>query len=37
MTPISAVSPIVIIVYSLFKGRPKKFIMVRKWNGIMDA
>ncbi len=37
LTPITALSPLMIITYSLLKGRPKKFLMVRKWNRIMDA
>jgi hypothetical protein len=37
LTPVTALSPLMIITYSLLKGRPKKFLMVRKWNRIMDA
>ena len=35
LTPFSAVAPFFVISYSLMRGRPKKFIMIRKHNAAM--
>ncbi len=35
MTPLTAMTPIFVIVYSVWKGRPTKFIMIKKSNAAM--
>lgn len=35
MTPVTALVPIVVITYSLIRGRPKRFIMITKSNDVM--
>ena len=36
MTPITALVPIVVIVSSLMRGRPKRFVMITKSNSVME-
>lgn len=36
LTPVTALTPIFVITYSIFKGRPTKFIMIRKSNAAMN-
>lgn len=36
LTPVTAIAPILVISYSILKGRPKKFIMIKKFNEVMN-
>jgi hypothetical protein len=36
MTPITAFAPMFIITYSVFRGRPKRFVMIKKHNAFTD-
>ncbi|MFJ5963025.1 glycosyltransferase family 2 protein [Pseudarthrobacter oxydans] len=36
LTPVTALTPILVISYSVFRGRPKKFIMIKKSNKVME-
>lgn len=36
LTPVTALTPVFIIAYSLLRGRPKKFVMIRKSNKVMQ-
>lgn len=36
MTPITALTPIVVITYSLIRGRPDRFVMIKKSNSVME-
>ena len=36
LTPVTALTPIFVITYSLARGRPKKFIMITKFNKVME-
>ncbi|MFV0373759.1 glycosyltransferase family 2 protein [Microbacterium sp.] len=35
LTPMTALTPIFVIIYSVVRGRPKKFIMIKKANDVM--
>jgi hypothetical protein len=37
MTPVTATTPIFVIAYSIWKGRPKEFIMIKKTNAAMSV
>ncbi len=36
LTPMTALTPVFVIVYSICRGRPKKFIMIKKSNEVME-
>ena len=37
LTPLSALTPIVLIIYCTVRGRPDRFIMIKKSNSVMGT